>query len=374
MNNALSLHTAPTSSEVPSLTVDDLLKVSVVYYEPDVLRTTRGLELLKRYESARKMPVDSHWQIPQLHGNEGSAEDWIHLKRTVLVLGLKKSISSRPNCRSSHFIAPSHANGCTMACTYCYVPRRKGYANPITLFTNIDKITAHLRRHAEKRGPKPFDAADQIDPSLWVYDIGEQSDCSVDAALSDNVRDLVTLFRELPNAKASFATKFVNRELLDYDPQGHTRVRFSLMPQQISRVVDVRTSRISDRIRAINDFVDAGYEVHINLSPVIYTEGWLEQYAELFEELDDTLTPQAKEQLAAEIICLTHNEKLHDVNMRWHPKAEDLLWKPELQQVKYSQTGMRNLRYKNNVKRPMVEAITGLVAERLPYCRVRYAF
>ena len=40
----------------------------------------------------------------------------------------------------------------------------------------------------------------------------------VDAAVSDNVRDLVHLFAKLPNAKASFATKFVNRGLLDYDP------------------------------------------------------------------------------------------------------------------------------------------------------------
>ncbi len=51
-----------------------------------------------------------------------------------------------------------------------------------------------------------------------MYDIGENSDCSVDAMVSDNVRDLVELFARLPNAKASFATKLVNRRLLDYDP------------------------------------------------------------------------------------------------------------------------------------------------------------
>ncbi len=86
--------------------------------------------------------------------------------------------------------------------------RRKGYANPITVFTNIDKITRYLRGHGERQGAKAV--PDQIDPAAWVYDIGENSDCSVDALVSDNVADLVATFRELPTAKASFATKFVS--------------------------------------------------------------------------------------------------------------------------------------------------------------------
>jgi DNA repair photolyase len=109
----------------------------------------------------------------------------VRVKTETLVLGVKKSLSARPNGRSSDFIAPSTANGCAMACAYCYVPRRKGYASPITVFTNIDQITRYLRGHASRQGVKP--EPDQIDPHAWVYDIGENSDCSVDALVSDNV-------------------------------------------------------------------------------------------------------------------------------------------------------------------------------------------
>ncbi len=112
-----------------------------------------------------------------------------------------------------------------------------------------------------------------MDPTAWVYDIGESCDCSLDARLSDNVRDLVELFRDLSTAKASFATKHVNRELLDWDPQGRTRVRFSLMPQSDSRLLDLRTSPIADRLAVIDDFVEAGYEVHLNLSRVVVRDG-----------------------------------------------------------------------------------------------------
>ena len=76
----------------------------------------------------------------------------------------------------------------------------------------------------------------------WVYDIGENSERSVDALICDNVHDFIALFRDRPNAKASFATKFVNREMLGFDPRRKTRIRFSLMPQSIAKVVDVLRS------------------------------------------------------------------------------------------------------------------------------------
>jgi len=229
------------------------------------------------------------------------------------------------------------------------VPWRKGYANPITVFTNIEQITGYLRRHVARQGPKV--EPDQCDPASWVYDIGENSDCSVDALVSDNVADLVATFRELPTAKASFATKYVNRQLLDLDPQGRIRVRFSLMPDVDARVLDVRTSRVPERIGAVDDFVAAGYEVHLNLSPVVLREGWEADWAELLRRLDDELSPAAKAQAAAEVIMLTHNRDLHEVNLGWHPKAEELLWRPDIQQPKRSQNGQWNVRYRNDVKR-----------------------
>jgi spore photoproduct lyase family protein len=259
-----------------------------------------------------------------------------------------------------------------MACAYCYVPRRKGYANPISIFVNIEDACRAIRRHAERQGTLPN--PDQIDTKHWVYDLGENGDLSVDAAICDNVKDLVATVRELQNAKGSFATKFVNPELLSYDPQGKTRVRFSLMPEKIARVVDVRTSTIADRIAAVDEFVRAGYEVHLNLSPVIVYAGWEEDYRRLFEQVDDALSPQAKQQLKAEIIFLTHNKQLHEVNMQWHPKAEEYLWTPETQETKRSQSGMWNLRYKVAWKQRWLARFQELLADKLPYCGVRYAF
>ncbi|MEV6343690.1 hypothetical protein [Actinoplanes sp. NPDC051851] len=70
----------------------------------------------------------------------------------------------------------------------------------------------------------------------------------------------------------------------------------------------------------------------------------------------------------------THHRALHEVNLGWHPRAEDLLWRPELQQVKRSQNGDLNVRYRTGEKASYVRALTALIAEHTPYLRVRYAF
>jgi DNA repair photolyase len=146
------------------------------------------------------------------------------------------------------------------------------------------------------------------------------------------------------------------------------------MPDEVARVTDLRTSRISERIAAIDDFVEAGYEVHLNFSPVVVQEGWLEGWARLFDEIDAGIGEAAKRQLACEVILLTHNAELHEVNLGWHPRGEELIWRPDLQETKRSQSGQTNVRYRTGWKGHWVRQLTDLMAERLPYCRVRYAF
>ncbi|GAA1274387.1 spore photoproduct lyase family protein [Kitasatospora nipponensis] len=349
-----------------------LLDVQEIYAEPEAARSACGRQVLDRFPRARLITVDSHWRIPHLHGNEGNVERWVRTKTGTLVLGVRKSLTVRPNGRSADWIAPGLSNGCAMACAYCYVPRRKGYANPVTLFTNTEAVLQAIGRHVARQGRKP--EPNQCDPTAWVYDVGENGDCSVDALLCDGTADLVTAFRRWPNAKASFATKFVNPALLDHDPRGRTRIRFSVMPPQDSRLLDVRTSPVAERIAAAGDFLEAGYEVHFNLSPVVLRPGWEEAWADLLRRMDDVLPAAVKAQAAAEVIMLTHNRDLHEVNLGWHPRAEDMLWQPALQETKLSQNGAHNLRYRAELKRAAVDRLGALVRAHAPWLRIRYAF
>ncbi|MFF8731954.1 spore photoproduct lyase family protein [Streptomyces sp. NPDC015171] len=348
------------------------LAVNRVYAEPEAAASSYGRRILARLPDAELVEVPSHWRIPSLHGNEGNVARWVRVKKESLVLGIKRSLTVRPNGRSADWIAPGASNGCALACAYCYVPRRKGFANPITLFTNVDAIIGRLHRHVRAQGRKP--EPNQCDPQAWVYDIGENGDCSVDALVSDGTQEMITAFRDWPTAKASFATKFVNPDLLGYDPRGRTRIRFSLMPEPDAHLLDLRTSRLADRVGAASDFLDAGYEVHFNLSPVVLRPGWRADWADLLTHLDDVLPAAVKRQAAAEVIMLTHNEELHQVNLGWHPRGEDVLWTPDTQERKLSQNGAVNVRYRVEVKRHALDTLRDLIAAHAPWLRVRYAF
>ena len=113
---------SPATSPSPSRPADDLsrlLQVRQVYAEPAALASPRGQQVLARFPGAEVVEVPSHWWgIPELHGNEGNVERWVRVKSETLVLGVKKSLTARPNGRSANWIAPSTANGCAMVCTY----------------------------------------------------------------------------------------------------------------------------------------------------------------------------------------------------------------------------------------------------------------
>jgi DNA repair photolyase len=157
-------------------------------------------------------------------------------------------------------------------------------------------------------------------------------------------------------------------------PGGSAHAGEQLMPERTARLLDVRTSPVRERIAAIDEFRRAGYEVHDNFSPVVVEDGWLHDWRDLFRQLDAALSPATREQLAAEVIMLTHNEELHETNLAWHPKAEVILWRPDLQEAKASESGARNLRYRLGLKRRYLDQLLALLGQELPYCRVRYAF
>ena len=344
--------------------------VQKVIFE-DFIWRANAESIIGLYPEAEIIEVESHWRIPELF--EADAGDWMRNKREILVLGIKSGLTHQKNGRSADFIAASSSNGCLSSCQYCYVARRKGGSNPLTLFVNVEEIAASIRRHQKKLGAKRF--PNQCDPRFWTYDIGCNADLSADSFVCDNPGFLVREFAEMEYAKACFATKTVNDDYWTrIDPKGKTRIRYSLMPQNIARYVDIGTSPISERIKSVNRLVEAGYEVHLNFSPIIIYGGeeWKRGWAELWREIDDTLSPRAKRQIECEVFFLTHSAALHETNLQWNPKGEEFLWSPQIQVPK--KTAPDTLVYDYAMRRRELAAFEDRLAKALPYCTVRYSF
>ncbi len=278
----------------------------------------------------------------------------------------RKTFTIRKSGRSTDFISPSFGHGCLYNCSYCYMKRHK--PDGLSVAVNPHDILTHVNNHAYFT---PVDKPNQTHAKYTTYDIS----CNEDFALHAKYHaweKIFEFFRDHPIAMGSFATKYVNEKLLEFNPKGKIRIRFSLLPQKMADVHEKNTSKIIDRIKAINKFIDAGYDVHINYSPVIVYDGWLEDYAELFDLVDEHVN--WKEQVLAEVIFLTHNFKKHTVNLQNHPQTEITLWSPDIQEAKISQYGGENIRYKFEKKREFIQEFKDLHSSKIPWNKIRYIF
>ena len=278
----------------------------------------------------------------------------------------RNSMIIRPSGRSTDFISPSFGYGCLYNCSYCYMKRHKPQG--LDIAKNTMNILTEINNHCMFA---EVDKPNQTHNSYTTYDIS----CNEDFALHAKYHEWQTIFdffKEHPVAMGSFATKYVNVDLLNYDPQGKIRIRFSLMPQSISDKLEPNTSKIIDRIKAINAFIDGGYEVHINFSPVVIYDNWLEDYEYLFQMVDNYVDYQ--NEVKCEVIFLTHNENKHNYNLANNITGESLLWNTDIQENKVSQYGGKNIRYKHNLKAQYIKQWTDLHDRIIPKNEIRYIF
>jgi len=278
----------------------------------------------------------------------------------------RKTFTIRPSGRSTDFISPSFGYGCLYNCSYCYMKRHK--PEGLSVATNTGDILTEINNHAYFT---PVEKPNQTHAEYTTYDISCNEDFALHAKYHDWER-IFEFFRDHPVAMGSFATKYVNPHLLHFNPQGKIRIRFSLMPQYMSDLHEPSTSKIIDRIKAIDTFIDAGYDVHVNFSPVIVEDSWLEDYEELFELLNKHVSN--KDKVLSEVIFLTHNEKKHEENLVKHPETEVHLWNPAIQEEKVSQYGGTNIRYARHLKHLYIDAFKALHEKIIPWNTIRYIF
>jgi hypothetical protein len=106
-------------------------------------------------------------------------------------------------------------------------------------------------------------------------------------------------------------------------------------------------------------------EVHINFSPIIYEEGWLEEYDNLFKTLKEKNID-----VPCECIFLTYNVTSYTNNSE---EVNKLCWKPDIQESKNSTYADNNIRYKYQIKAKMIEDFKKLYSKYFN-SEIRYIF
>ena len=282
----------------------------------------------------------------------------------------RKSMLIRPSGRSSDYITPSFGFGCEYKCSYCYMRRHRPYG--LEIATNTQEIIEAIERHSNDLiWPK---IPNQTHNKYYTYDFSCNEDY-VKHARHHNWRELFTYFKNSDKIMGTAATKYVNEELLSFNSNKKVRIRFSLMPQVLADKLEPGTSKIIDRIKAVNKFYDAGYDVHLNYSPVVIYDNAREDYKHLFKLVDKHVRDEIKQDVKCEVIFLTHNAKMHDYNVEQDKlEQESLLWRPKLQETKVSSYGSVNIRYQYEFKRKSIDRFKKLHHTTLPWQEIRYIF
>lgn len=282
---------------------------------------------------------------------------------------LTKEISNlrcKENGRSSDFITPSFILGCAGSCQFCYVHRNN---RDVVVAENAEAILEAIRKQFRTF---PDKVSNQCDDKFWLLDIG----CNTDVALHYKHLDWVKVFdffKHHKKLKASFATKWVNQDLINYCPENKVRMRYSMLPQNVSDILCPKMSTNEEKILAANKAVENKWEIHWNFSPVVVKDNWLREYKELFQHINDVGSDKLKSQIACEVIFLTHEEGLHNINTVLG-KDETLLWNPSIQENKVSLYGGHNVRYRYDLKAKWIKEFTQLLNKEINYCPIRYIF
>lgn len=318
-----------------------------------------------------------------------------NLEKLEHLRSLKSSIQHRPrslanfikpNGRSADFCL-SIAYGCLLGCSYCYVQRNNINGNPLTIYSNRKELFNEVVKwHSQlpSTKPKSFKPCDSPYPSgesdqiNYTYDIGESVDLLL-KTLSEDVNwwleKLVAVSRLKPTFATKISTPMAVSRLIDCPSPRKARIRASVAPQHIIDQTEVLTASVSDRIAGLNLAYQKGYECHLNFSPIVITPTWVEDYKNLFLQIDQLLSAEVKEQLRCEVIFLTHHEKLSQWNRKNFPTdSESLLWTPKNQENKTNGRGSQVKRYKWQLKSLYVNTFRQLLAEYMPYCKIKYSF
>jgi len=351
------------------------------------------MELAHPSATIQLIKHNTHAYDPRYGNSSSSYKDHFREKaKKAALLHRAAKWKPDPNGNSTDFLpGQMMAQGCGFGCTYCYTERHfvnnypKMYGDVYKVVDMIKDVMdneADWRFKMKESTRKDFEKhRDPKHGNFITFDLGCDSDCTLDNQLTQHsnfpghIVDIMNQVSEIPNAMTSFATKSAAFDsFLEHTkrPQHH-RIRLSLMPEHHRKTLEINTAPIQDRLSAINRLVDKGFEVHINLSPIVVTESHEKEYRDLLSEINDTLSKEAKAQMAYEAIYLTHTEKQFPMVSSYAPKAHKMMVEGPCQLVP-KPNKPQVLSYTSAEKRRLKSLFREIVNEITPYSRVRYCY
>lgn len=287
-----------------------MFKPNAIYYENDIKNYVLGKELLEKYKDIPKFIIDNHNNIEEMRKKQNS--EFPQMKKN-LIIGIRKTHKFIENHKISDFLVPYTSSGCTAMCMYCYLVCNYNKCAYLRLFVNREMMLNKIIKVA------------QNSEKNLTFEIGSNSDLVLENTITGNLIWTIENFANTNKGKLTFPTKFdMIDDLLPIKHNGKVIIRMSVNPEEIINKVEFGTSRLKQRIEAINKLQEADYKIGILIAPVILVDNWKQLYSDLIKYLYDNLTIKVKEKVFFEVIFMTYSYVHNAINTEAFPNAINL--------------------------------------------------
>lgn len=330
-----------------------MFRPKAIYYEEEIKNYELGKELLKKYEEIPKVIIENHNNIEEMRKKENS--EFADMKSN-LIIGIRKTHKFVENHKTSDYLVPYTSSGCTAMCMYCYLVCNYNKCAYLRLFVNREQMLDKIIKTSNKSEKE------------LTFEIGSNSDLILENTITGNLVWTIENFASTQKGFLTFPTKFdMVDTILPLQHNNKIIIRMSVNPEEIINKVEFGTSRLKNRINAINKLAEAGYKIGILIAPVILVDDWKKLYTELIQRLNDELTEKVKKQAFFEIIFMTYSYVHTKINEQAFPNAINLYDKQIM-------TGRGNGKYAYK-KENRVEAeiyLRELMKKYFPYNKIEY--
>ncbi len=229
----------------------------------------------------------------------------------------------------------------------------------IRAYANLQPIHNNLLHYAGTDGEtKSFEASCYTDP------LGIEH-------LTGSLAETIRFFGRQVGMHLRFVTKFdAVDELLSVPHNGHTRARFSMNVDTVSRRFEGGTASVYKRIAALRKMAAAGYPVGVVLAPIMPFEGWQEEYHDLLVRIAAALADTPCD-LTFELITHRFTPGSRETLLDWYP-ATKLDMDTEKRERKFGKFGAAKYVYPSVTMKQIKSFLTQEIAQLLPSARVLY--